>query len=173
MNPVFTPAMITSPQDMMIILVVALIVFGPKKLPEIGKQIGSALRELNKMRGDVQRAFELDELTKFDTTPQYHSPPYGATYPSTDSYNSVAASDGPIGDVAGSVSGHPEITGARDSATGTADWDAGRTASGESASSAAPASAPMPAPPGPASARRIAASGVTLESNVTPESNKE
>ena len=38
-----------SPADIAIILVFALIVFGPKKLPEIGKQIGQAMRELRKV----------------------------------------------------------------------------------------------------------------------------
>ena len=35
-----------SPADIAIILVVALIIFGPKKLPEVGKQLGQALREM-------------------------------------------------------------------------------------------------------------------------------
>jgi TatA/E family protein of Tat protein translocase len=104
MNALITPAFITSGPDMLIILVIALIVFGPKKLPEIGKQIGMALRELNKVRGDVQRAFDLDELTHYDTTSQYHPAPYGATYPATDSLPAVetaaiAPSDAtPVGD---------------------------------------------------------------------------
>jgi len=89
-NPVLTPAnLFTSPQDMIAILVIALIVFGPKKLPEIGRQVGTALRELNKMRGDLQKALDLDEYTRYDSTPHYHSAPYGATYPANDSHPAV------------------------------------------------------------------------------------
>jgi sec-independent protein translocase protein TatA len=40
------------PAEMIAILAVALIVFGPKKLPEIGKGLGNALREFNKARND-------------------------------------------------------------------------------------------------------------------------
>lgn len=38
-----------SPADIGIILMLALIVFGPKRLPEIGKQLGQAMRELRKV----------------------------------------------------------------------------------------------------------------------------
>ena len=34
------------PTDIAIIVVVALIVSGPNKLPEVGKQLGQAMREL-------------------------------------------------------------------------------------------------------------------------------
>jgi sec-independent protein translocase protein TatA len=33
------------PMEMVIILAIALIVFGPKRLPELGKSLGSGLRE--------------------------------------------------------------------------------------------------------------------------------
>ena len=42
------------PAELFLILVVALIVFGPKKLPEVGRQVGSALRELRKMQDSVR-----------------------------------------------------------------------------------------------------------------------
>jgi TatA/E family protein of Tat protein translocase len=48
-------------QEIVVVLVLALIVFGPQKLPEIGRQVGSAMRELRKMTGDVQRALDFDE----------------------------------------------------------------------------------------------------------------
>jgi sec-independent protein translocase protein TatA len=40
------------PAELILILAIALIVFGPKKLPEIGKGIGNAMREFNKARND-------------------------------------------------------------------------------------------------------------------------
>jgi TatA/E family protein of Tat protein translocase len=33
------------PQDLMIIVIVALLIFGPSKLPEIGKAMGKTIRE--------------------------------------------------------------------------------------------------------------------------------
>lgn len=51
-------------QEILIVLVIALLVFGPTKLPEIGRQIGGAMREFRKMTGDVQRAFDLDDYTR-------------------------------------------------------------------------------------------------------------
>lgn len=36
------------PMELILILVIALIIFGPKKLPEIGKAIGNAIREFKK-----------------------------------------------------------------------------------------------------------------------------
>jgi len=48
-------------QEIIIILVIALLVFGPAKLPEIGRQVGGALRELRKMSSDMQRALDLDD----------------------------------------------------------------------------------------------------------------
>ncbi|HDP70661.1 MAG TPA: twin-arginine translocase TatA/TatE family subunit [Actinobacteria bacterium] len=36
------------PTELIIILAIALLLFGPKKLPEIGKAIGSGIRELKK-----------------------------------------------------------------------------------------------------------------------------
>lgn len=49
-------AFLGSPADIGIILVVALIVFGPKRLPEIGKQLGQAMRELRKITEEVTGA---------------------------------------------------------------------------------------------------------------------
>lgn len=38
---------------MMVIAIVALLVFGPKKLPEVGKQLGQAMREFHKIRDEL------------------------------------------------------------------------------------------------------------------------
>jgi TatA/E family protein of Tat protein translocase len=39
--------------EIIIILAVALLLFGPKKLPEIGKSLGQGLRELRKASRDI------------------------------------------------------------------------------------------------------------------------
>ena len=53
------------PTELIIILVLALIVFGPKKLPEIGKSLGQGLRELRKASKDV-----MDTLDGVDDEPE-------------------------------------------------------------------------------------------------------
>jgi len=45
-------------QELLVILVVVLILFGPRRLPEIGRAIGKALRELKKTTQDFHEAIE-------------------------------------------------------------------------------------------------------------------
>jgi TatA/E family protein of Tat protein translocase len=52
--------------ELLIILAVALIVFGPRKLPEIGRTLGKALGEFRKATDDlkntIEREVRLEEL---------------------------------------------------------------------------------------------------------------
>ena len=45
-------------QELVIILVLVLILFGPRKLPEIGRAIGKAMRELKRTTQDFREAIE-------------------------------------------------------------------------------------------------------------------
>ena len=36
------------PMELILILIIALVIFGPRKLPEIGKSLGDAIREFKK-----------------------------------------------------------------------------------------------------------------------------
>jgi sec-independent protein translocase protein TatA len=47
--------------ELIVVLVIALIVFGPKKLPEIGRGVGSAIREFKKASRDLMSHLEMDE----------------------------------------------------------------------------------------------------------------
>ena len=51
--------------ELMVIFVIALLVFGPKELPKIGKTIGKAMAELRRASEDlkegIQREIELSE----------------------------------------------------------------------------------------------------------------
>ncbi len=47
--------------ELLLILVIALIVFGPRKLPEIGKSMGKMMAEFRKASTDFQRTIE-DEV---------------------------------------------------------------------------------------------------------------
>jgi sec-independent protein translocase protein TatA len=51
------------PLELMLILIVALVVVGPKKLPEIGRQIGKVMRDLRRMQDEVKDTirFDLDD----------------------------------------------------------------------------------------------------------------
>ena len=44
--------------ELLLILVIALIVFGPKKLPEVGRSLGKAMREFKRTTDDIKGKFE-------------------------------------------------------------------------------------------------------------------
>jgi len=48
------------PSELVIILVVALVVVGPEKLPELARMVGRAMRDLKKYASDVRNEFEKD-----------------------------------------------------------------------------------------------------------------
>ncbi len=45
-------------QEIIVIFVLALIIFGPRKLPEIGKSLGKGLQEFKKASNDLKRTWE-------------------------------------------------------------------------------------------------------------------
>ncbi len=88
--------------EVILILVVALIIFGPRKLPELGKTLGQAMSQFRRASDDFKRTWEQEvEMEKYrtDITPQsaasssssseYSSSnetynPYSGEYESTD-----------------------------------------------------------------------------------------
>jgi TatA/E family protein of Tat protein translocase len=44
--------------EMLIIFIVALLVFGPKKLPELGKSLGKGIREFRKATNELKSTWE-------------------------------------------------------------------------------------------------------------------
>jgi TatA/E family protein of Tat protein translocase len=50
--------------ELLVILLIALIVFGPRKLPELGRTIGKGLSEFRRASHDLQRS--LDEEVRVD-----------------------------------------------------------------------------------------------------------
>ena len=46
--------------EILVILLIALIVFGPKRLPEMGRTIGGSLREFRRAANDLRSEIELD-----------------------------------------------------------------------------------------------------------------
>ena len=68
------------PAEILVILVVALIVLGPKKLPEAGRQVGKAIAEVRKwsqgFQDEIKSAMEPES-----TKPSYSEPQPGYTPP--------------------------------------------------------------------------------------------
>lgn len=66
------------PAEMIVILVIALIVFGPKRLPEIGRTVGKSLREFRRASQDLKNEFqdslEDEENDSASTTPDGPAP---------------------------------------------------------------------------------------------------
>jgi sec-independent protein translocase protein TatA len=56
--------------ELLVILVIALIVFGPQKLPELGKALGKAIREFKKTTEEVKGSFEAEtkDLREIEST---------------------------------------------------------------------------------------------------------
>lgn len=48
--------------ELMIVLVIALVVFGPKRLPQMGRQLGQALREFKTATAEVRAQVGMDEI---------------------------------------------------------------------------------------------------------------
>lgn len=47
------------PLELMVILIVALLVVGPRRLPEVGRSVGRGLREFRRAQDEVQRSLRL------------------------------------------------------------------------------------------------------------------
>jgi sec-independent protein translocase protein TatB len=96
------------PEKIILILVVALIVFGPQRLPEIARQVGAMMRELRRMQDSVRG--ELEQVLHPDFSPDF-SPSSAAD----DTYAAQASTTGdtdhalPPGSYAPDMS-HPSAT---------------------------------------------------------------
>ncbi|MCT8137231.1 twin-arginine translocase TatA/TatE family subunit [Anaerobacillus sp. CMMVII] len=55
---------------LILILVIALIIFGPKKLPEMGRAVGQTLKEFKKSTRELTSDFNDDDDKKKDTEKQ-------------------------------------------------------------------------------------------------------
>ena len=124
-------------QEMMLIFLVALVLFGPKKLPELGRLLGKGLTEYRRAKSELKSTFEthLRELEREanvdaalkNTTSPYSSP----TTISSTSYDEYGhepsySSPTPYGETAASESASSPSSTA--SATATQDAEAYREA---------------------------------------------
>jgi sec-independent protein translocase protein TatA len=65
------------PAEILVVIVIALLVFGPTKLPEVGRQVGRAVKELRKFQHtisqDLHEVFDADGAG--DATHAVEAPP--------------------------------------------------------------------------------------------------
>jgi TatA/E family protein of Tat protein translocase len=58
--------------EMVFLFIVALLIFGPKKLPEIGRQIGRALNEFKRASNEFKAQIE-SEINQLDVESQHQA----------------------------------------------------------------------------------------------------
>lgn len=77
--------------EVVLILVIALIVFGPRKLPELGKSLGQAMQQFRRASDDFKRTWEqeveLDKVRKPETAANSSSHDYNSSNNYNDPYN--------------------------------------------------------------------------------------
>jgi TatA/E family protein of Tat protein translocase len=61
--------------ELIIILVIALIIFGPRKLPELGKSLGRSLNEFKRASTDLQNTLEQEIKLEEQKEQQAKAPP--------------------------------------------------------------------------------------------------
>ena len=104
-------------QEMIFIFVLALLFFGPKKLPELGKTLGKAMTEFRRASSELKSTFDremsnLERATQsttkersssfnYDTynyeSSTYDSGSYGSEYGDTEANYSIASASAPQG----------------------------------------------------------------------------
>jgi len=84
--------------EILVILVVALIVLGPAKLPEAGRQIGKAMAEVRRwsqnMQSEIRDVIDVDPTPPSSPTPPPPTPPPPTPPPTANTDHPDASSGG-------------------------------------------------------------------------------
>ncbi|HEX7315924.1 MAG TPA: twin-arginine translocase TatA/TatE family subunit [Pyrinomonadaceae bacterium] len=109
--------------ELLVIAVVALILFGPRKLPEIGRTVGKAMGEFKRASEDFKRTWEYEvEVEKRRPATEEAAPTAQTITPGEDAA-ALPAYDASVGEFDGS---HPQPAAAEETiARGAAEEDAG------------------------------------------------
>jgi TatA/E family protein of Tat protein translocase len=70
-------------QEILVILVVVLIVFGPKKLPELARMLGKAMAEFRRTVSDFKSAVDLEEIEAYKSKEPAKAEPAQPELPSS------------------------------------------------------------------------------------------
>ena len=98
--------------ELLVILVIALIVFGPQKLPELGKALGKAIREFRKTTEEVKASFEAEtkELQERESTMPHQDLPADLVMSVSNSMETAAGTSAPTAVSNPSEKSSPEKT---------------------------------------------------------------
>lgn len=88
------------PGELLLLLVIILVIFGPGRLPEIGNAVGKGIREFRKAASDVTEATRLDAPPATPATP---SPTEPAAPPPSSQSSAVATAAPSTASAAGSM----------------------------------------------------------------------
>jgi sec-independent protein translocase protein TatA len=72
------------PFELLLVLVLALLVLGPGKLPEVGSALGRTIREFRKASTDVEEAVRIEPSPTTVVTARPVTPPEAAEPPTED-----------------------------------------------------------------------------------------
>ena len=61
--------------ELMIILVIALIIFGPRKLPELGRSLGRSLKEFKRASNELQNTLDEEIRIEEERSAERQKPP--------------------------------------------------------------------------------------------------
>jgi sec-independent protein translocase protein TatA len=101
MGPVGVP-------ELIVIFVVALLVFGPRKLPEIGRSLGKAMKEFQRARNDLMSTldeevrkieYESPRTSQSDTSSHPGSLPHDTAGPALEETVKTKAGQGPTTEI--------------------------------------------------------------------------
>jgi TatA/E family protein of Tat protein translocase len=110
--------------EMLVIGVIALLIFGPKRLPELARSLGKGLAEFRRASSDLRRSIDLDlDPTKLSAPDSQHEPPAQAGSP-------LSSADSPTDAGAGGPAESPAEAGGGSSAESAA---AGESEDGDEA----------------------------------------
>jgi TatA/E family protein of Tat protein translocase len=104
--------------ELLVIFVIALIVFGPKKLPDLGRSLGKSLAEFkrasNELRSTLEEEVRLDEQRTTDAQRAALAAPAPAPVPVVDAHVESTPTAGHLsGEPAIAVAGEPVARGSQ------------------------------------------------------------
>ncbi|HKQ79872.1 MAG TPA: twin-arginine translocase TatA/TatE family subunit [Blastocatellia bacterium] len=108
--------------EVVLILVIALVVFGPRKLPELGKTLGQAMSQFRRASEDFKRTWEMEveteKIRKSDTTSDESNYKYNYNE-SYDPYNSHSDDSNTQGTSNNGAESNPANASSAENKTGT------------------------------------------------------